>query len=119
MKLHVLCILIAFCAIDFSGVYAQSANNEIKSEQQTARISSSVKGDIVQYSFVPLSDYNEANANQYVGRIRTITDSNIEIRHVGNKIEISLDPEKVKGYDLDNLLRGIAVLHGYSGYEVN
>lgn len=104
-------LFLSFFWLISTELYAQTSLAETK---KNALVTAVESNDIVRYSFVPLSDYQEANAVQHVKRHETITGSKINIVFRSGKVEFSVDPTKVRGYDLDNLIKGLVVLHGYS-----
>lgn len=108
-------IFLAF--VPFTG-FTQEASQETEMQKKTAIISHSSKNEIAVYSFPLLTDYDEVNTHQHVSRIEKITQSEITILQKKNKIEVKINSNKISGYDLDNLLRGLVVLNGYFSYEI-
>lgn len=101
-----------FLIICGNSLFAQKAENTV-----VANVISENRKNNVVYSFELLTNYNESNSLQHVGRLKTITESDITLDLKGNRLNITINPDKVKEDDLDNLLRGLVVLNGYSGYR--
>jgi uncharacterized protein (UPF0333 family) len=110
LKFYYLCSLFLF-------LYSNNSFAQTKEANKVAHVASENRKNNVVYTFELSNDYNESSSNQYVGRIKTITNSDVVLELKGNRLNIVIDPNKVKGDDLDNLLRGLVVLNGYSGYS--
>lgn len=120
MKLNTLWIGVVFFLLGTFCTFSQETATNTTHQAPAATVIYSVKKNgLSNYSFTPLTDYNEGNVRQHVGRLEQITGSTIKYEYSSGSINVSLNAEKVKGDDLDNLIRGLVVLHGYSGYQIN
>lgn len=118
IKLNSLWIGITFFLLGTFCTFSQEAG--AADQHPGANVTLSVKKNgLSDYSFTPLTDYNEGNVRQHVSRLEQITGSTIKYEYSAGRIKFTVNPEKVKGNDLDNLIRGFVVLHGYSGYQLN
>lgn len=118
-KLWTICAVAIFVMMIPAGVYAQTTGTENVKEQSVADVSLiSKKKGIATYSFSIEKEFQESNVRQHTGRLEQITGSRITCEYADGKIQFTVESDKVKGYDLDNLIRGLVVLHGFSGYKM-
>lgn len=110
LRVYYFCSLFLFLCSN--NLFAQTAERAA-----VAHVTSENRLNNVIYSFDLLTDYNEFSSNQHVGRMKTITNSDIILNLKKNKLYVTIDPKNVKEDDLDNLLRGLVVLNGYSEYR--
>ncbi len=118
-KLWTICVVVIFLSMIPAGAFSQTTNVETIKEQSVADVSLvSKKKGTATYSFSSETDFQESNVRQHTGRIEQITGSRITCEYTDGKVQFTVESDKVKGYDLDNLIRGLVVLHGFSGYKM-
>lgn len=119
MKLNTLWIGIVFILLCTFHTFSQETNSAADQHPDAVITLSTKKNGLSDYSFTPLTAYNEANVRQHVGRVEQITGSTVKYEYKEGNVHFMINSDKVKGNDLDNLIRGFVVLHGYSGYQIN
>ncbi len=119
IKLNSLWIGFVFFLVGTFCSFSQETNNANGLKSNASVVLSVKKNGLSDYSFTPLTDYNEANVRQHVGRIEQITGGTVKYEYKEGAVHFMVNSDKIKGDDLDNLIRGFVVLHGYSGYQIN
>ncbi len=113
MKTNILFFILVF---SFLGI---TLNAQVESQQEgTALLNHSFKSGSDVYTFTPLTGYDEFGVAQRVERVNGLTGDNVTVRFRKNKVEISLDPSKTTGKDLERFLLGVVRLHGYESYLI-